>query len=47
LPDTTYGDKFLYGIRHPAIDPYKVAAYMQQYPNAFQGYQPTNVQRQP
>lgn len=45
--DTTYGDKFLYGIRTPPlIDPYKVAAYMQQYPLAFQDLQPTNVQRQ-
>jgi iron complex outermembrane recepter protein len=45
--DTTYGDKFLFGIKTPPlIDPYKVAAYMRQYPNAFQDIQPTNVQRQ-
>ena len=45
--DTTYGDKFLYGIRTPPlIDPYKVAAYIRQYPNAFQDLQGTNVQRQ-
>jgi iron complex outermembrane receptor protein len=45
--DTTYGDKFLFGIRTPPlIDPYKVAAYMRQNPNAFQDIQPTNVQRQ-
>lgn len=45
--DTKYGDSFLYGIRTPPLlDPYKVAAYMQENPLAFQNTQPQNVQRQ-
>ena len=42
----TYGDKFLYGIRPPPLlDPYKVAAYMQQYPLAIQDIAPANIAR--
>jgi iron complex outermembrane receptor protein len=45
--DTTYGDRFLYGIRTPPLlDPYKVGVYMRENPLAFQDIQPTNVQRQ-
>ena len=45
--DTTYGDKFLYGIRKPPLlDPYKVAVYMKQNPLAIQDIQGTNIQRQ-
>lgn len=45
--DTTYGDKFLYGIRTPPLlDPYKVAVYMKQNPLAMQDLQGTNIQRQ-
>lgn len=45
--DTTYGDKFLYGIRTPPLlDPYKVAVYMKQNPLAMQDIQGTNIQRQ-
>ncbi len=45
--DTTYGDRFLYGIKTPPLlDPYKVGVYMRQNPLAFQDIQPTNVQRQ-
>jgi iron complex outermembrane recepter protein len=45
--DTTYGDKFLYGIKTPPLlDPYKTGEYMRQNPLAFQNIQPTNVQRQ-
>ena len=42
----TYGDKFLYGIRKPPLlDPYKVAAYMKQYPLAIQDIAPANIAR--
>ena len=42
----TYGDKFLYGIRKPPLlDPYKVAAYMKQYPLAIQDISPANIAR--
>ena len=42
----TYGDKFLYGIRRPPLlDPYKVAAYMQQYPLAIQDIAAANIAR--
>ena len=45
--DTTYGDDFLFGIRRPPlIDPYKIAAYMRQYPKAFQNIAGANVTRQ-
>lgn len=45
--DTTYSDKFLYGIKTPPLlDPYKVGVYMQQNPKAFQDIQGTNIQRQ-
>lgn len=45
--DTTYGDKFLYGIRTPPLlDPYKVGVYMRENPRTFQDIQPQNVQRQ-
>ena len=45
--DTTYGDRFLYGIRTPPLlDPYKVGVYMRDNPLAFQNVQPQNVQRQ-
>jgi TonB-dependent receptor len=44
---TTYGDKFLYGIRTPPlVDPYKFAEFMKANPNSVQDIQGTNVQRQ-
>ncbi|MEN9634036.1 MAG: hypothetical protein RL077_2440 [Verrucomicrobiota bacterium] len=44
---TTYGDKFLYGIRTPPlVDPYKFADFMNANPNAVQNLQGANVQRQ-
>ena len=44
---TTYGDKFLYGIRRPPlVDPYKFAEFMQANPNAIHDIQPANIQRQ-
>ncbi len=44
---TTYGDKFLYGIRTPPlVDPYKFATFMNANPNAVQDLQGTNIQRQ-
>lgn len=44
---TTYGDKFLYGIRTPPLlDPYKFADFMNANPNAVQDIQGTNIQRQ-
>ncbi|MBI5767033.1 MAG: TonB-dependent receptor [Verrucomicrobia bacterium] len=44
---TTYGDKFLYGIRTPPlVDPYKFAAFMTANPNAVQDIQGQNIQRQ-
>jgi iron complex outermembrane recepter protein len=45
--DTTYSDRFLYGIRTPPLlDPYKVGTYMAANPLSFQDIQPQNVQRQ-
>ncbi len=42
----TYGDKFLYGIRKPPLlDPYKVAAYMRQFPLAIQDIAAANIAR--
>ncbi len=44
---TTYGDKFLYGIRTPPlVDPYKFADFMKANPNSVQDLQGTNIQRQ-
>lgn len=44
---TTYGDKFLYGIRTPPlVDPYKFATFMAANPRAVQDIQPQNIQRQ-
>ncbi|MBI5691244.1 MAG: TonB-dependent receptor [Verrucomicrobia bacterium] len=44
---TTYGDKFLYGIRTPPlVDPYKFAAFMTANPRAVQDIQGQNIQRQ-
>lgn len=44
---TTYGDKFLYGIRTPPlVDPYKFAEFMTANPNSVQDLQGTNIQRQ-
>lgn len=44
---TTYGDKFLYGIRTPPlVDPYKFAEFMRANPGAVQDIQGQNVQRQ-
>jgi iron complex outermembrane receptor protein len=44
---TTYGDKFLYGIRTPPlVDPYKFAEFMKANPNSVQDLQGTNIQRQ-
>jgi iron complex outermembrane recepter protein len=45
--DTTYGDKFLYGIRKPPLlDPYKFGDWMRANPGAMQDIQGTNIQRQ-
>ena len=45
--DTTYGDKFLYGIRTPPLlDPFKFAQFMAANPGAVQDLQGTNIQRQ-
>ena len=42
--DTTYGDKFLYGIRRPPLlDPFKVADYMKQNPLAIQDIASANI----
>src|SRR5205085_1589484 len=39
---TTYGDKFLYGIRTPPlVDPYKFADFMRANPNSVQDFQAT------
>jgi TonB-dependent receptor len=44
--DTTYGDKFLYGIRRPPLlDPFKVAEYMKQNPLAIQDIASANIAR--
>ncbi|MEO6243811.1 MAG: TonB-dependent receptor [Opitutaceae bacterium] len=44
---TTYGDKFLYGIRTPPlVDPYKFAEFMRVNPAAVHNIQPQNIQRQ-
>jgi TonB-dependent receptor len=44
---TTYGDKFLYGIRTPPlVDPYKFADFMRANPGAVQDIQGQNIQRQ-
>lgn len=44
---TTYGDKFLYGIRTPPlVDPYKFADFMAANPNSVQDIQGQNIQRQ-
>jgi iron complex outermembrane recepter protein len=44
---TTYGDKFLYGIRTPPlVDPYKFADFMKANPNSVQDLQGQNIQRQ-
>ena len=44
--DTTYGDKFLYGIRRPPLlDPFKVATYMKQNPLAIQDIAAANIAR--
>ncbi|MDP3071052.1 MAG: TonB-dependent receptor [Opitutaceae bacterium] len=44
---TTYGDKFLYGIRTPPlVDPYKFAEFMRANPAAVHNIQPQNIQRQ-
>jgi TonB-dependent receptor len=44
--DTTYGDKFLYGIRTPPLlDPFKVAAYMKANPLAIQDISSANIAR--
>ena len=44
---TTYGDKFLYGIRTPPmVDPYKFADFMKANPGSVQDLQGTNIQRQ-
>ena len=44
---TSYGDRFLYGIRTPPlVDPYKFAEFMRANPNAVQDIQGVNIQRQ-
>lgn len=44
--DTTYGDKFLYGIRRPPLlDPFKVADYMKNNPKAIQDIAAANIGR--
>jgi iron complex outermembrane receptor protein len=44
--DTTYGDKFLYGIRTPPLlDPFKVADYMKLNPLAIQDISSANIAR--
>ena len=44
--DTTYGDKFLYGIRTPPLlDPFKVADYMKKNPLAIQDIASANIAR--
>ncbi len=44
--DTTYGDKFLYGIRRPPLlDPFKVADYMRNNPKAIQDIAAANIGR--
>jgi iron complex outermembrane receptor protein len=44
---TTYGDRFLYGIRTPPlVDPYKFADFMRANPGAVQDLQGQNIQRQ-